>query len=277
MYQHIPLSVRKPNNHAGGKHLITLSLILISLFNVAPSPDDESLMPLLHTIADRVGTDKALRRGHGYVGLYSMLLEHKRHSIRNVTEIGILTGLSMLLWAEYFPQSQLWGLDVKVQQVAKESSRHNPRIHLLEASSQDPDTPRRLNLANKSMDLIIDDGDHSSYGNTRTIEIFWPLLRPGGLYVIEDVATGSDARGKYSGKLHAPGYAEMAHNVTGALRRIYMNNDVFFADTLVGTSFKHNRYVQLQVSRSWMKDPVNHNGHLVVIRKRDIRHGVESG
>ena len=99
---------------------------------------------------------------------------------------------------------------------------------------------------------------------------FWRLVRPGGYYVIEDVNVGGDERGKYSSTAtrDRPGFSSVAHNASGALREIYLHNEVFFADTMVGNDFRHNDFVKQQIRRRWMKDPVNHNGHLVVIRKR---------
>ena len=106
------------------------------------------------------------------------------------------------------------------------------------------------------MDLVIDDGDHSWAGNTKTIEALWPLVKPGGWYVIEDVSTGGDVRGmmrgKYSQALRDPsGYASVAHNATGALREVYKRNDVFFSDTLIGVvDFKRSPFIKSPKSPS---------------------------
>ena len=89
--------------------------------------------------------------------------------------------------------------------------------------------------------------------------------------MIEDVATGADQRGKFGagGGDDPSGWASVVHRPTPVLRDIYSKNDVFFADTMVGNDWQHNNFVRQQIRRRWMKDPVNHNGHLVVIRKRE--------
>ena len=50
------------------------------------------------------------------------------------------------------------------------------------------------------------------------------------------------------------------------MRELLEQNDVFFADTLVGhrafDSFRRGMGV------TWMRDRVNHNSHLLVLRKR---------
>ena len=59
----------------------------------------------------------------------------------------------------------------------------------------------RLGLSPESMDVIIDDGDHYPPTMIGTLLAWWQYLRPGGLYVIEDLATGTNANGQaYSQK-----------------------------------------------------------------------------
>ena len=41
------------------------------------------------------------------------------------------------------------------------------------------------------IDVIIDDGDHVDQSQLATLRNFWPLLRDGGLYIIEDIYPGS--------------------------------------------------------------------------------------
>jgi len=226
--------------------------------------------PSLHALADHFGTDKSLRAGHGYVSAYSMLLEPMRHTISNMTEVGVLTGSSLLMWASNFPHAEIWGLDIALQSMARERCSNISRIHLRAASSQSETTPQELGLVNETMDLVIDDGDHSRDGNARTAASLWRLVRPGGLYVIEDVATGADRRGKYGsgGDNDRPGWASVVHHPSPVLSDIYDNNDVFFADTMVGAGFAQSKFVKQQIAHRWMKDQVDHNGHLVVVRKR---------
>ena len=224
----------------------------------------------LHALADRFGTDKSLRTGHGYVSAYRMLLEPLRHTLLNMTEVGVLTGSSVLMWAAYFSRAEIWGLDINLQSVAMRRCKNKSRIHLRAASSQSQTTPAELRLVNESMDLVIDDGSHTREGNSRTISALWRLVRPGGLYVIEDVSTGADTRGKYGAGGHndRSGFASIVHAPDDILRDVYNNNDVFFADTLVGVDFEKNAWIKQSIKTRWIHDKVDHNGHLIVIRKR---------
>ena len=83
-----------------------LHLAAIGLVAALPIPSDEEL-PSLADIADHYGTDKPLKFGHAYTNLYGPLLDPRRESVLNVTEIGVLFGSSVLMWADYFPKANI--------------------------------------------------------------------------------------------------------------------------------------------------------------------------
>ena len=225
------------------------------------------VLPSLRSIARKHQTDKI---DHNYVSLYAMLLDPLRHSVRNVTEVGVLEGSSMLMWAEYFPNAQVWGLDIILRARAIARAKTERRITLHTANAHDPLTPARLQLANESMDLVVEDASHGHTGTILIAEAFWRLVRPGGFYVIEDINTGGDSRGKFSGRDHdPPGFAGVVHNATGFLASLLRSNDAFFSDTLVGGDVMHSKFFKRQVNKHWSHDVVNHNNHLLVFRKSE--------
>ena len=64
-------------------------------------------------------------------------------------------------------------------------------------------------------------------------------------------------------------FAQVAHNATGALREIFHHNEVFFADTAIGVDLSKSHYAREQAKKHWSAgNPVDHNWHVVVIRKR---------
>ena len=252
---------------------------------------------LLEDLAHKHFIDKG-RDGHGYVQLYAMLFDPLRHDVRNFTEVGVQFGRALPVWHEYFPRAQLWVMDTAPKPDAwAQAKKLGERVHLLSpANSQLESTPARFGLSPGSMDIVLDDGDHSPLGNARTLLALWPLVRPGGYYIMEDVDTGGNShghhisRGSHNTKWYPPGYAWIAHagSSNGTLKldladrqrraaginhrwpeevqAIYEQNDVFFADTLVG----HRDFTGLQRDLGgWMKDRVSHNSHCLVIRRRD--------
>ena len=144
------------------------------------------------------GTDKIR-----YATLYHSLLEPRRESTRAVLEVGIGTliprvpssmvpwcagwyrqGGSLRAWRDYFPNAGVHGLDVQPDTQFSEN-----RIHTHLCDSTDPQQISQF-LANAGVDafdLIIDDGSHRADDQLATLGNLLPHVRPGGLYVIEDV------------------------------------------------------------------------------------------
>ena len=137
-----------------------------------------------------------------------------------------------------------------------------------------------LKLAPLSMDLIIDDGEHKPVANELTLLAFWPYLKPGGFFIIEDVVSGGDAKGQFMGdpaSWSAPGRARLTHEqqwlkpeTIALLRRA----DSFLADTTVG----HRDWEGLKrsIPGKWCRNRVDHNTHAMVIRKREARKAVQN-
>jgi predicted O-methyltransferase YrrM len=48
-------------------------------------------------------------------------------------------------------------------------------------------------LAGQQFDLIIDDGSHVLQHQQAAVAQLWPLLRPGGVFVVEDIQSQEDA------------------------------------------------------------------------------------
>lgn len=104
-------------------------------------------------------------------------------------ELGVLKGGSLLLWRDYFPMGIIVGLDLNPINLPDESGR----IRLYQGEQQDTGLLDRIAKENApaGFDIVIDDCSH--IGELTRIG-FWHLfdnhLKPGGIYVIEDWATG---------------------------------------------------------------------------------------
>lgn len=106
-----------------------------------------------------------------------------------VCEVGVAGGASLELWQALFPAGLVVGVD------------HNPHAvwpagtHRIEADQDDPDLPRRLAAISPELDLVVDDASHDGTLTRRTWELLWPLVAPGGTYVVEDWQVGFDGVG----------------------------------------------------------------------------------
>jgi cephalosporin hydroxylase len=68
------------------------------------------------------------------------------------------------------------------------------KIELIYGDSHDPATLRRVRalLDDRSIDFLFLDGDHSYAGVKSDWEMYRPLVRPGGLVALHDIALGRD-------------------------------------------------------------------------------------
>jgi SAM-dependent methyltransferase len=143
-------------------------------------------MSILKRYAEKYGTDKA---GFGYTDIYEKYLSTKRHSVLRVLEIGIKSGASLRMWKEYFPKATICGLDIDRSSLFEDS-----RIvtHCFDQGSNNVGYDGIIQIMGNAglvpFDVIVDDGSHWQPHILKSFEQFYPLLRTGGYYFIEDVA-----------------------------------------------------------------------------------------
>ncbi len=157
---------------------------------------------LLAQLAQKYGSDKGFHvlNAHGYTRVYESLLASVREQPVRLLEIGLLhpalhaqarvqgqafdAAPSLSMWAEYLPQAQILGLDIE-----DFSAIQHPRIRTVRA-----DQGRAEDLVSAlaphvgaGFDVIIDDGSHASHHQQITLGALWPMLKVGGVYIIEDL------------------------------------------------------------------------------------------
>merc|ERR1712070_832534 len=169
------------------------------------------------------------------------------------------------------------------------------RARIVYSNSRDPEKLRAAGLAPASMDVIVDDGDHRYKSQEKTLLTMWPLLKEGGFYFIEDIATGLGGGERYPViKQEGKGWITQFQSRDGTTplvhdegswaeeyKAILASNDVFFADTMLGHAdikqtwklqANHRTFEEEAARRGSVYrvpgDRVNHNSHMLVIRKR---------
>ena len=147
-------------------------------------------MPSLRDCFDRHGCDRGDR--HGYERVYEPLFAMIRNQPLRILEIGIFKGAGIWAWLDYFPKATVFGIDT-FQRVAPEQVEvlKHERVEWQQLNST------RHGLFSGTFDIIIDDGCHRADAQLATWRNFYPALKPGGMYFIEDVWP------------KGPGYAEL--------------------------------------------------------------------
>lgn len=138
-------------------------------------------MRTLDEMALGYGTDKSSLQ-HNYTKLYSMYFDPIRDAKLKLFEIGIDKGFSLKTWKEYFYNSEINGIDILDLKHMEED-----RVRVFQGDQGDAKTLTDISNSVGPFDIIIDDGSHKNDDMKASFECLFPLLKAGGIYVIEDL------------------------------------------------------------------------------------------
>lgn len=147
-------------------------------------------MDRLSQIAQKHDTDKGLNY-HEYTPVYDKYFSQYVGKGITFLEIGIggyefndRGGGSLNMWAEYFENAKIIGVDLYDKSQIKKDSR--VQIHKF---SQD-NGMAFFNLFQQGIpDIVIDDASHRNDLTIQTFKIVFPYLKEGAIYVVEDTHT----------------------------------------------------------------------------------------
>ncbi|MFD9963228.1 class I SAM-dependent methyltransferase [Amycolatopsis sp. NPDC058986] len=145
--------------------------------------------PSLQELAVRYGSDK-WGSTHWYTPHYEHHFRPWQEEPVRILEIGIggygeteYQGGSLHMWQRYFRRGLVFGVDITEKKVS------GPRIRTFQGDQNDPEFLTGLADEIGPLDIVIDDGSHVSEHILTSFGTLFPLLKPGGLYVIEDLQT----------------------------------------------------------------------------------------
>lgn len=149
------------------------------------------------------GGDRMLH--HGYAPAYSRYLMPFLGTA-NVTlaEFGILKGTGLAIWCDLFPEARVIGLDIDLghfegNRAALEHcgafKRNKPELHEYDQLVSGEDRLQQV-LGGSTLDIVIDDGLHSTDSIITTWRSTVPFLSPRFAYLIEDYEGLLDAVGQ---------------------------------------------------------------------------------
>ena len=101
-----------------------------------------------------------------------------------VVEVGVDSGGSLAMWRHYFGAGcRVHGIDIDPECIASQG----PDIAIHIGDQADRAMWKRFREAVPQVDILIDDGGHTALQQRVTVEEMLPHLRPGGVYICEDV------------------------------------------------------------------------------------------
>ena len=148
----------------------------------------------LDNLFSHYNTDKAnfinngKDKGHGYAKFYEKHLTKFKYQKINILEIGSFAGASAAAFVKFFPNAQVYCLDINLLNF-KYSSK---KIHTFGVNTSDKKMISNLLLkidffnSIKKFDIIIDDGSHKLSDQLKALDFFYKYVSNEGFYIIED-------------------------------------------------------------------------------------------
>lgn len=142
------------------------------------------------------GTDKAsilqsgteILNAHDYLRHYDYLFAQFRAEKFSLIEFGCAGGASLRTWEQYFPNAEIYGIDLN--EGAKQHEKGH--VHIVIGDAASPETLGTLKAATGGTAFIIlDDASHAWSDQRRSFELFWEMVTPGGFYIVEDLVCGT--------------------------------------------------------------------------------------
>lgn len=145
---------------------------------------------MLEELFNKYRSDKGTQIGprHSYTDFYEKYLDPIRNNELLILEIGLCDGKSLRTWYEYLPNSTIIGLDLDYK-----TEHNNDRVMTFKLDQSDPNQLQHFvnecRVNEYEFDMILDDGSHHMLDQQITLGYLFPLLKPGGVYFLEDLHT----------------------------------------------------------------------------------------
>ncbi|MDO9633168.1 MAG: hypothetical protein Q7I92_14810 [Humidesulfovibrio sp.] len=127
---------------------------------------------------------------HDYIRHFWRHFRETRLEVRKFCEIGLADHKgekrpdSLMMWEEFFPNAEIWGVDINPECRSFEGGRRK----ILIGDQKDPGFLRHVAEATGGdLDIIVDDGEHSNQAILTSLTWLLGALNDHGMYVIEDL------------------------------------------------------------------------------------------
>jgi hypothetical protein len=122
-----------------------------------------------------------------YCEFYVQHFKDRKDENLKILEIGVKEGDSLLMWKEYFPNSNIVGLELNPEPL--KNFRHD-RVKIYFGDQADTSLLKEVCQNEGPFDIIIDDASHINEHHQISFEyLFEKGLSNNGIYVIEDLGT----------------------------------------------------------------------------------------
>ena len=161
-----------------------LALFLIVLICKCALGDSDDSSTLLSICKNHMGN--LFHKWEHYIAEYDERLSKFRNKNVSLLEVGVQNGGSLQLWKKYLGDSAvIHGIDIDIN-VCKLDLGDGINTFCFDITNE---TAWMDHSRTYSYDIIIDDGSHHSPDVIKTFTQAFPILRPGGWFIVEDAHT----------------------------------------------------------------------------------------
>lgn len=129
---------------------------------------------------------RTITQSHDYAKYYDKLFFKKKSKVKNICEIGIMSGASTAAFYFFFPKSKLFSLDIDFRRFSVNSKRVIKKY--FDQSDLSSINKFKKETKNVKFDLIVDDGSHVDEHIILTFKNLISKVKKNGFYVIEDAS-----------------------------------------------------------------------------------------
>lgn len=107
----------------------------------------------------------------------------------HMLEIGVYKGGSLEMWSNYFGKDNciIYGIDINPE--CKILERDHDNIKIFIGDQADKEFIKSVCQQIPKLDIVLDDGGHTMSQQINTFEVIYDHIKPGGVYMCEDVCT----------------------------------------------------------------------------------------
>jgi hypothetical protein len=133
-------------------------------------------------------TGKVSDKWESYLSHYDGLFAVYRDQDVSLLEIGIQNGGSLDTYFEYFKNAKiLIGCDINTN--CNKLQYQNDKVKVVVGDANSDVTFKEIQQLESNFNIVIDDGSHVSMDIINSFIRYFPMVSPGGVYVIEDTHT----------------------------------------------------------------------------------------
>jgi len=131
-------------------------------------------------------TGKISDKWNIYFDAYDNIMAPYRNKAVTMLEIGVQNGGSLEAWSNYFPHAEkIIGCDI--DELCGNLEYTDPRISVFVGDATSESTSKKIINFQPELDIVIDDGSHTSPDIIRAFCKYFGTIRNGGVFIAEDL------------------------------------------------------------------------------------------